>query len=67
LKLDLGGLVAIGDEDQAVDTARHVAAELLDALLHAAPDRVLDRRLAPRRDVPLGLKATAHRLLGVGA
>src|SRR2546422_9065305 len=65
--LDLRGLVAIGDEDQAVDARGHVGAQLLDALLHAAADGVLDRRLAPRRDVPLGRLPVAHRRLGLGA
>src|SRR3989449_9483147 len=65
--LDLRGLVAIGDEDQAVDARGHVGAQLLDALLHAAADGVLDRRLAPRRDVPLGRQPVAHRRLRLGA
>src|SRR2546422_7687657 len=45
----------------------HVGAQLLDALLHAAANGVLDRRLAPRRDVPLGRQPVAHRRLRLGA
>src|SRR5712691_5112900 len=65
--LDLVGLVAVGDQDDAVDAGVDVGAELSHALLHAAADRVLDRRLAPGRDVPFGLEPLAHGRLGLGA
>src|SRR3990167_5789879 len=42
-------------------------AQLSEALLNAAADRVLDGGFAPRRHVPLGLEPIAHRRLGLRA
>src|SRR6476659_5800953 len=64
--LDLLGLVAVGDQDDAIDARGHVGAELLDALPGAAADRVLDGRLAPGGHVPLRLQPLAHRRLRLG-
>src|SRR5215510_7850729 len=63
-QLDLLGLVAIRDEDEAVHPRLDVGTQLLHALVSTAADRVLDRRFAPRGHVPLGLEPAAHRRLG---
>src|SRR5256885_3718394 len=66
-ELDLRGLVAVRDQDEAVHPRRRVGRELGHALLDAPADGVLDRGFAPRGHVPLGLEPPTQRRLGLGA
>src|SRR5437879_3713747 len=60
-------LVAVGDQDDPVDAGLEVPPELPDALVDAPVHGMVDRRFAPRGDIPLGLEPPAHRRLRFGA
>src|SRR5262245_5111151 len=63
-QLDLLGFVAVGDEDEPIHPRLDVGAKLRDTLVRVPANRVLDRRFAPGRHVPLGLEPSPHRRLG---